>query len=84
MKVNSKFKELTLEQLQTRQKMVKGLVVGFCIVTLIAVFALGYFSAKSSSNGTIIMLTLGCSVTLLASSIYLMQVATELKLRNSK
>jgi|GEM_PF-4436111 len=84
MKVNSKFTELTLEQLQTRQKMVKGLVIGFCIVTLIAVFALGYFSAKNSSNGAIIMLTLGCSVTLLASSIYLMQVATELKLRNSK
>ncbi len=83
MKENDKFKELTLEELQTKQKRFKIIVTVLGILTLLSIVAFIYsivknkgFSSASSLGG----LPLG----LLLSANYLKKIETEIKSRKSQ
>jgi hypothetical protein len=82
MKENSKFKELSLEELITKYKQSKAAVIGLGIGIIIAVMVLIYL-AVSNENYALIAVAIATSISFLPSIIVLKQIETEIKSRNS-
>jgi hypothetical protein len=82
MKQNSKLTELTLEELQKKKKTIKSAIIGLGIVMLLAVTILIYFTIKNQ-NYAFLGVAFGSLISLLPSVIFLNQIETEIKSRNS-
>lgn len=82
MKTN-KLSELTLEELHKEKKTLKGVLIAFSIVMLIACAGLLYLIIKKQ-NFALIAVIPGCMLTLLPTFIRLGQINTEIKSRNTK
>lgn len=83
MKKKNALAELTLEELQTKQKKLNGVVIGLGIVMAAALITLIYTVTKTK-NYTLLILVFVLPITLLPTLIYLNQLSTEIKSRNSK
>ncbi|MCY1229074.1 hypothetical protein D3C87_204750 [compost metagenome] len=81
MKTN-KLSELTLEELHKEKNKLKGVVIGFGIVMLLACGGLLFLIIKNQ-NFALFAVIPGCMLTLLPSFIRLGQLNTEIKSRNS-
>jgi len=81
MKTN-KLCELTLEELHKEKNKLKGVVIGFGIVMLLACGGLLFLIIKNQ-NFALFAVIPGCMLTLLPSFIRLGQLNTEIKSRNS-
>lgn len=79
----NKLSELTLEELQEKEKKMKGAVIGLGIVMAMACFALFYLAVKNR-NYSLITVGIGSSITLLPTFMALNQISNEIKSRNSK
>ncbi|MDR6562899.1 MULTISPECIES: hypothetical protein [unclassified Arcicella] len=82
MKENKNLAELTLEELQAKQKKAKGAVIGLGIVMAIALITLIYLATKSK-NYALLAVAGGSGLTLLPSIIVLKQIETEIKSRKA-
>lgn len=82
MKTN-KLSELTLEELHKQKNTLKGVLIGFGIVMLLACGGLFYLIMKNQ-NFALFAVIPGCMITLLPSFIRLGQLNTEIKSRNSQ
>ncbi|MEA5256854.1 hypothetical protein VB264_03595 [Arcicella aquatica] len=82
MKENKNLTELTLEELQAKQKKAKGAVTGLGIVMAIALVTLIYLATKSE-NYALLAVAGGSGLTLLPSIIVLKQIETEIKARKA-
>ena len=78
----NKLSNLSLEELQTKQKKLQGAVIGLGIVLVAACIALIYL-AIVGNNYSLIAVTIGCSITMLPSIIVLHQLKTEIKKRDT-
>lgn len=82
MKTNTKLSELTTEELIKQQKTLKGALIGFGIVMLLACGGLLFLIIKNK-NFALFAVIPGCMLTLLPAFIRLGQLNTEIKSRNS-
>lgn len=80
MKENNNLAELTLEELQIKQKKAKAAVIGLSIVMVVALITLIYLAIKSK-NYVLLAIAGGSGLTLLPSFIVLKQIETEIKSR---
>ncbi|MCQ9636259.1 hypothetical protein MP478_22105 [Chryseobacterium sp. WG14] len=80
---NNKLSHLSLEELQTKRKILQNITIGFGIVILIA-FAILLFLSVKSKNPVLIAAGVGSLITLLPSFINLGQINNEIKSRSSK
>ena len=82
MKAN-KLSELSLEELESKKKMIQGAAIGIGIVMLIACFILFYF-AVITGNFALIAVAFGSFFTLMPTLMILNQINAEIKSRKSK
>lgn len=82
MKTN-KLSELSIEELESKKKMVLSAIIGLGIVMIIACCLLFYF-AMTSKNFALIAVAIGSTLTLMPSFISIGQINAEIKSRKSK
>lgn len=82
MKAN-KLSDFSLEQLESKKKIIFRITIGLSIVTLLAVFALFYVT-KTSKNFALIAIAIGSLITLMPNVINIGKINTEIKSRKSK
>ncbi|WP_265429692.1 hypothetical protein [Chryseobacterium sp. YIM B08800] len=82
MKTN-KLSELSIEELESKKKMVLSAIIGLGIVMIIACCLLFYF-AMMSKNFALIAVVIGSTLTLMPSFISIGQINAEIKSRKSK
>lgn len=83
MKENNKLAALTTEELQTKYKKSKGIVLGLGIVMLFASITLIYV-AITTKNYAFIAVAIGSSMSFLPMIIEFKQIEKEIKSRNLK
>ena len=81
MKTNNKLAELSLEELQTKQRKSRAVVTGTGIVMVIALIIITW-SAFRSKNFALFSLVCTLPMTLLPGLIYLNQLGKEIKSRS--
>lgn len=79
----SKLSELSIEELESKKKMVLSAIIGLGIVMIIACCLLFYF-AMTSKNFALIAVAIGSTLTLMPSFISIGQINAEIKSRKSK
>lgn len=82
MKTN-KLSELSIEELESKKKMVLSAIIGLGIVMIIACCLLFYF-AMTSKNFALIAVAIGSTLTLMPSFISIGQINAEIESRKSK
>ena len=78
----NKLSNLSIQELQAKQKKLQGAVIGLGIVLVAACIALIYL-AIVNNNYSLIAVAIGCSITMLPSIIVLHQLKSEIKKRDT-